>query len=170
MPVEPRGRAFRFNSGAAIVPCDQAEHLALCQRSFSMPIYVRGSHGTLHVRAPHIFLARPVQPAELVKCVRELLENELGKLCLEVDIARRLGMDRRSLNRHLSSQGTTFRKIYRQVLLEASQRLLETDASVSDVAKALGFSELSAFTHAFRRRSGETPSSWKCSTHGRKQS
>ena len=34
-------------------------------------------------------------------------------------------------------------------------------ASVSDVAKALGFSELSAFTHAFRRWSGETPSSWK---------
>ena len=126
-----------------------------------MPIYLRGSHGTLHERAPHIFLARPVQPAELVKCVRELLEKELGKLCLEVDIARRLGMDRRSLNRHLSSQGTTFRKIYRQVLLEASQRLLETDASVSDVAKALGFSELSAFTRAFRRWSGETPSSWK---------
>ena len=125
-----------------------------------MPIYLRGSHGTLHERAP-IFLARPVQPAELVKCARELLEKELGKLCLEVDIARRLGMDRRSLNRHLSSQGTTFRKIYRQVLLEASQRLLKQGASVSDVAEALGFSELSAFTHAFRRWSGETPSSWK---------
>ena len=105
-----------------------------------MPIYLRGSHGTLHERAPHIFLARPVQPAELVKCVRELLDKELGKLCLEVDIARRLRMDRRSLNRYLSTQGTTFRKIYRQVLLEASQRLLETDASVSDVAEALGFS------------------------------
>jgi AraC-like DNA-binding protein len=126
-----------------------------------MPIYLRGSHGTLHERAPHIFLARPVQPAELVKCVRELLEKELGKLCLEVDIARQLGMDRRSLNRHLSSQGTSFRKIYRQVLLEASQRLLEAGASVSDVAKALGFSEISAFTHAFRRWSGETPSCWK---------
>ena len=50
-----------------------------------MPIYLRGSHGTLHERAPHIFLARPVQPAELVKCVRELLEKELGKLCLERD-------------------------------------------------------------------------------------
>ena len=126
-----------------------------------MPNYLRGSHGTLHERAPHILLARPVQPAELVKCVRELLEKELGKLCLEVDIARRLGMDRRSLNRHLSSQGTTFRKIYRQVLLEAAQRLLEAGASVSDVTEALGFSEISAFTHAFRRWSGETPSCWK---------
>jgi AraC-like DNA-binding protein len=111
--------------------------------------------------APPIFLARPVKPAELVKCVRAILRKELGKHCLAADIARRLGMVRRSLERHLSAEGTTFRKIYRQVLLEASQRLLETDASVSDVAKALGFSELSAFTHAFRRWSGETPSSWK---------
>ena len=58
-------------------------------------------------------------------------------------------MDRKSLYRHLSSQGTTFRKIYRQVLREAAQRLLEAGASVSDVAEALGFSEISAFTHAF---------------------
>ena len=32
---------------------------------------------------------------------------------------------------------------------------------LSDVAKELGFSEISAFTRAFRRWSGETPSSWK---------
>ncbi|MFL5142806.1 MAG: helix-turn-helix transcriptional regulator [Microvirga sp.] len=115
----------------------------------------------MHERTPRIFLARRIQPAELVKCVRELLEKELGKRFLEADIARRLGMDRRSLLRHLSSEGTTFRKISQQVLLEASQRLLQTDASVSDVAEALGFSELAAFTHAFRRWLGETPSSWK---------
>jgi len=126
-----------------------------------MPNYLRGSHGTLHERAPHILLARPVQPAELVKCVRAVLRKERGKRCLGVDIASWLGMDRRSLNRHLSSQGTSFRKIYRQVLLEAAQRLLEAGASVSDVAEALGFSEISAFTHAFRRWSGETPSCWK---------
>ena len=115
----------------------------------------------LDERAPHIVLARPVQPAELVKCVRAVLRKERGKRCLGVDIARRIGMDRRSLNRHLSSQGTSFRKIYRQVLLEASQRLLKQGASVSDVAEALGFSEISAFTRAFRRWSGETPSCWK---------
>ena len=111
--------------------------------------------------APPIFLARPVKPAELVKCVRAILRKELGKHCLAADIARRLGMVRRSLERHLSAEGTTFRKIYRQVLLEAAQRLLEAGASVSDVAEALGFSEISAFTRAFRRWSGETPSCWK---------
>ena len=126
-----------------------------------MPNYLRGSHGTLHERAPHILLARPVQPAELVKCVRAVLRKERGKRCLGVDIARWLGMDPRSLERHLRSEGTTFREISRQVQLQASQRLLKQGASVSDVAEALGFSEISAFTRAFRRWSGETPSCWK---------
>jgi len=115
----------------------------------------------MSVRATHIFLQRPVQSAELVKCVRAILRKELGKHCLAEDIARRLGMVRRSLERHLSAEGTTFREISREMQLQASQRLLKTEASVSDVAKALGFSEISAFTRAFRRWSGETPSSWK---------
>ena len=114
----------------------------------------------MSVRAPQVLLARPVRPAELVKCVREILRRELGKICVAADIARRLEMDRRSLQRHLRSEGTTFREISREIQLQASQRLLASGASVSDVAKALGFSELSAFTHAFRRWSGETPSSW----------
>jgi AraC-like DNA-binding protein len=105
--------------------------------------------------------ARPAQSAQVVKCARAILRNELGKRCLATNIARRLGMVRRSLQRHLSSEGTTFREISQQVQLQAAQRLLKKGASVSEVAKALGFSEVSPFTHAFRRWSGETPSSWK---------
>ena len=116
-------------------------------------------------RATHMFLARPIESAELVKCVRAILRKEMGR-CLAVDIARRLEMTPRTLERHLSCQGTNFREISRQVQLQASQQLLKTGASVSDVAKALGFSEISAFTRAFRRWSGETPSSWKFGSNG----
>ena len=122
----------------------------------------------MSVQAPNIFLARPVKPADLVKCVRAIVRKELGH-CLAADIARRLGMELRSLERHLSSEGTTFREISREMQLQASQRLLKTGASVSEVAKALGFSEVSAFTRAFRRWSGETPSAWKLRHHGPRQ-
>ena len=81
--------------------------------------------------------ARPAQSAQVVKCARAILRNELGKRCLAADIARRLGMVRRSLQRHLSSEGTTFREISQQVQLQAAQRLLKKGASVSEVAKAL---------------------------------
>ena len=153
----------RFDPTVSNRPNRSSRRIAVPEHAFPCRFVCAECHGAMHepTGASPIFLARPVKPAELVKCVRAILRKELGKHCLAADIARRLGMVRRSLERHLSAEGTTFRKIYRQVLLEASQRLLETDASVSDVAKALGFSELSAFTHAFRRWSGETPISWK---------
>ena len=100
----------------------------------------------MHERTGTAQVSRPARSsAELVKCVRAILRKELGKRCLAADIARRLGMVRRSLERHLSAEGTTFREISRETQLQASQRLLKTGASVSDVAKALGFSEISAF-------------------------
>jgi AraC-like DNA-binding protein len=115
--------------------------------------------------APHIFLARPLQSGELVKCVRAILQKELRTRCFAADVARRLGIDRRTLERHLSSNGTTFRRLSQQVQLQAAKRLLKAGASVSHVSEALGFSEISAFTHAFRRWSGETPSSWRLRHH-----
>jgi AraC-like DNA-binding protein len=154
VPLRPQGE-YRPNRSS--------RRIAVLEHEFPCRFSMRGCHGAMHARigTSPILLARPVQPAELVKCVRAVLRKERGKRCLGVDIARWLGMDPRSLERHLSSGGTTFREISRQVRLQASQRLLKQGASVSDVAKALGFSELSAFTHAFRRWSGETPSSWK---------
>src|SRR3954466_4581951 len=111
--------------------------------------------------APSTFLARPIQPAELVKAVRAILRKELGKRPSGADTARRLETNQRSLVRYLSSEGTSFREISREVHLDASQRLLKKGASVTHVAEALGFSEIAAFTRAFRRWSGETPTSWK---------
>src|SRR3954468_12130273 len=118
--------------------------------------------------APSTFLARPNQPAELVKAVRAVLRKELGKRPSGADTARRLAMNQRSLVRYLSSEGTSFREISREVHLDASQRLLKKGASVTHVAEALGFSEIAAFTRAFRRWSGETPSSWKLRQEQRK--
>ena len=157
----------RRASGTASTPSNRpnrsSRRIAVPEHAFPCRFCMRGCHGAMHERigASPVFLARPVQPAELVKCVRAVLRKERGKRCLGVDIARWLGMDPRSLERHLRSEGTTFREISRQVQLQASQRLLKQGASVSDVAEALGFSEISAFTRAFRRWSGETPSCWK---------
>src|SRR4051812_18541685 len=112
-------------------------------------------------KTPPTVLTRPLQPPEFVKCVRAILREDPGKRILGAEIARQLGTNQRSLVRHLSSEGTTFRQICGQVQFQASQRLLRKGVSVSAVAQALGFSEISAFTHAFRRWSGESPSSWR---------
>ena len=109
---------------------------------------------------PSFSLGPSNPPSSLSACVQSF-GRSAGSDCLGADIASGLGWTGEVWSAISASEGTTFREISRQVQLQASQRLLKQGASVSDVAKALGFSEISAFTHAFRRWSGETPSSWK---------
>ena len=66
----------------------------------------------------------------------------------------------RTLQRRLSEQGTTFTELLVEVrVAEAERQLLETDASVSTIGYATGFSDSAHFTRTFRARTGRTPSS-----------
>jgi len=48
-----------------------------------------------------------------------------------------------------------------EIRFEIARQLLEnTELPLGEIA-ALGYSEASAFTHTFRRRSGETPTAWR---------
>ena len=113
-----------------------------------------------HVRAPHIFLARPVQSAELVKCVRAIMHKELGH-CLAADIASRAWDEQAKSGAPSQLRGNHLSGDFSGDAAPGFSASSKTGASVSGAAKALGFSEISAFTRAFRRWSGETPSSWK---------
>jgi AraC-like DNA-binding protein len=73
-------------------------------------------------------------------------------------IARVLGMSRRTLARRLAAEDLTFIGILEEMRQELALRYLEdASLSVSRVAWLLGFQEVSAFTHAFRRWTGLTP-------------
>jgi AraC-like DNA-binding protein len=74
------------------------------------------------------------------------------------DLARILDLNRRTLTRRLSNRGTSFRQVLDEVRYETARQLLcQTDASIEEISSALCYSEVSAFTHAFRRWSGTTP-------------
>jgi AraC-like DNA-binding protein len=74
------------------------------------------------------------------------------------DVARSLGMSRRVLARRLAAEGLTFAGVLEEMRRELAMRYLEdVSLSVSRVAWLVGFQEVSAFTHAFRRWTGLTP-------------
>jgi AraC-like DNA-binding protein len=74
------------------------------------------------------------------------------------DIARSLGMSRRTLARKLSDEGLNFTEILQQLRRDLAVRYLDDrKLHVSKIAWLLGFNELSAFTHAFKRWTGKTP-------------
>ncbi|WP_201782604.1 AraC family transcriptional regulator [Pseudomonas sp. Leaf48] len=82
--------------------------------------------------------------------------------CTADQVAKTLGMDRRTLHRHLLAEGTNFSLLLRTVRSEfASRHLIDSDRSLAEVADLLGFSTPSAFGFWFRKNFGMTASMWK---------
>lgn len=73
-------------------------------------------------------------------------------------VADDLHMSPRTLQRRLSSEGTTFERVLQDARSTMAQRYLRQDRhSVQEVAYLLGFSEASAFSRAFKRWTGKSP-------------
>jgi AraC-like DNA-binding protein len=74
------------------------------------------------------------------------------------EVARELGLSPRTLSRLLSAEGLRFSAILEQFRLDLAKAYLNDPAfSISEIAWLLGYREVSAFTHAFRRWTGMTP-------------
>lgn len=74
-------------------------------------------------------------------------------------VARALSMSVRSLQRKLQQAQTTFRKILDQTREDlARQYIRDNKLNLTEIAFLLGFSEHSAFSRAFKRWTGQTPS------------
>ena len=77
-------------------------------------------------------------------------------------LAQSLALSSRTLSRKLKDEGTTLPQLRTEVgLAYAEVLLLETDKTVAQVADASGFTNATAFSRAFRRATGQTPSSWR---------
>jgi AraC-like DNA-binding protein len=73
-------------------------------------------------------------------------------------VARELGLSSRTLARRLEDEGLTFSSLLQKLREDLGRRYLADDhLSVSQVAWLLGYREIGAFSHAFKRMTGKTP-------------
>ncbi|MCP5068829.1 MAG: helix-turn-helix transcriptional regulator, partial [bacterium] len=73
-------------------------------------------------------------------------------------VAPQLGLSVRTLQRRLEERGTLYRDLVARVRFQLARRYLEeTSTELGEIALLLGYSERSAFDHAFRRWTGQTP-------------
>jgi AraC-like DNA-binding protein len=101
--------------------------------------------------------------------IRRLLRTRLTiTRCSAEDIAQLLAVHRRTLSRRLKGSGMGYRTISNETRFEIARQLLQdTEVPLGQIAAALGYSEASAFTRAFRRWSGRTPSAWRTGCHSK---
>lgn len=98
--------------------------------------------------------AQAERPAALSDKVRDLITLVLPSGDCTLDqIARRLGMERRTLYRRLASEGASFSEILDLTRCAHAESLLtNSEPPLQNVSDQLGFSSLRAFDSWFRRR------------------
>jgi AraC-like DNA-binding protein len=105
-------------------------------------------------------VARDGEPDWLVR-LKYLIASRLcdGHPSL-ADVAPELGLTPRTLQRRLESQGIFYRDLVQQARFHlAREYLVGSDIELTEIAFLLGYSELSAFAHAFKRWTGVPPGS-----------
>ena len=157
----PRGRTIHHRAlGPAVGFGQDYDGLRVSTSSLDAPNAMADPF--LHAYA-HEFLGylEATKEATTVNRVRELIEILLptGRCSVE-QVARSLGVDRRSVHRKLASEGQTFAALLDSTRRGLAQRLVR-NRPLTEVAEMLAFSSHSSFTRWFRSRFGCSPSQWR---------
>lgn len=153
---------------------------------FRCPLRIGARHGALAF--PATGLSRPLagaDPAAYVHTLREIealdalrdlglrarVGRVLRRLLIAGDPASRTSLERiaalfglhpRTLNRRLQAEGTSFRGLLDETRYRIARQLLrDTLLGVEELAVTLGYADATAFSRAFRRWSGTSPSRWR---------
>lgn len=104
------------------------------------------------------YLARLERSEVTVQVQAKLIQRLPSGDVDESSIARALNLSLRSMQRKLTAQGMSFRKLLDETRRQlAEQYLKDSTLSVSEIAYLLGFAEVSSFSRAFRRWTGRAP-------------
>lgn len=152
---------------------------------------IRGGSPWAGIRFDAAVLDRPMVTADamierLMRHYGELRLAELPKRHGEVDemrrgiaellvqghssierLARRIGLSVRTLQRRLNDRGLNYSDLLNDVRKTLALNLLQNRTlCIAEIAYCLGYSEVSAFNHAFRRWQGQSPGDYRQSQQG----
>lgn len=113
-----------------------------------------------------IIKERSTETSPLNKIVEAVCAMLKSGDCSAEAVARELGMSRRSLQRALGDQGTTYRDLLAEVRRSMAEKyLVNTELPMKEIAYLLGFSEISTFSRAVKNWYGIPPKSVRQKVH-----
>ena len=119
------------------------------------------------IAIPHDILVLPSrshQQDDFLNRVRSVLSSIEGRGLSQSTptVAETLCMSQRNFQRSLNARNVTFRALYDEEVYRRSQSyLLNTDMSVRELSRQLGFSSSSNFTRSFHRITGVSPANFR---------
>ncbi|MGZ3416901.1 MAG: AraC family transcriptional regulator [Polyangiales bacterium] len=174
-PVTPKRTSFRQSA-----PADTTAHRALFgevafgaevdeivfdRASLALPLITHepALREIVESHARALLAGLPPDEARTAARVRAMLAEAIRGRSVSLDaIAKRLGMPRRTLQRRLRDEGTTFDALLDDVRRDLAQRYLgDARMTVQETAFLLGFSDVAAFHRAFVRWTGKTPARYR---------
>jgi AraC-like DNA-binding protein len=173
-PLKPRRVAFRHGAPsdvrpyAALFGCpitfgDDANRFVLGRAEADLPLPTSNRQlAAVHDRILVETLARLDKRDVMTRARASLLERLTSGVLSEQDLAGDLHMSRRSLQRRLAEADATYQSLLDDTRRDLALRHIEDPAkSITDIAFLLGYSQQSAFTRAFRRWTGASPSDYR---------
>ncbi len=159
-------------------PLDLSSHRAL----FGTALEFNGSFNGIVCAAKDLTARLPTHESGMSPYARRFLDQALSKArgnttdsarqliaallpggrCTADQVAQHLGVDRRTLHRHLLAEGESFSSLMAAIRSEfALRQIQDSDRSLGELAELLGFSGASPFAFWFRQKFGCTVSQWR---------
>jgi AraC-like DNA-binding protein len=151
----------QYRSFFKVMPRFDAEVCALRFPARDLARAVQGADADEYRRAERLVHAAG-SPDFLQQVYRGLRLLMLNNRHSGDDLAQSLAMHRRTLNRRLKAEGTTFQRVLDDVRFEVARDLLSNShVPLDDIAATLGYAAVTPFMRTFRRWSGTTPGQWR---------
>ncbi|MEE8303690.1 MAG: AraC family transcriptional regulator [Candidatus Tectomicrobia bacterium] len=111
----------------------------------------------------HLTLVKQNYPNSYPDQIKHLIRQALLTGDCSADrVAAYLSTTKRTLQRRLKTESTSYKTLLEDVRLDMATRyLMDSRASLTNLADMLGYSELSAFSNAFKHQTGLSPREWR---------
>jgi AraC-like DNA-binding protein len=162
----PKKDAYRKFFGTDVLFNQEFNGLVCASRDLDASVPAADAKMARHVQQ-YLDTIAARRNTTMTASVRECIYTMLPSgLCSADSVAARLGVDRRTVHRHLAREGQTFSSVMDSVRAELVTRYIENrDRPLASVAEALGFSAVSAFSRWFKSQFGCSVTEWRTDQH-----
>lgn len=148
--------------------CEIYPHNNYNEIVYSLEKYTRNieysNYTSYHLLEPHIdnHLAKLYNSDNYSRIIKRILMNNLHAFPLSIEeVAHRLLMSVRNLQKHLQKENMTYQHVCNDMKKEVAVLYLSKGYKLKEIAGKLGYKEYNSFTRSFKKWYGMTPEEYK---------